>query len=205
MSKVSLLLKAWYATHDRTILKQIFEEIQESNINFFGACFKTWTNKHATDDANECIQRFCEALYAKLIKEDDLKPIENFEQYCSTVRRRIFWSFKKEKEKRRTATPISSNTTNDSLDHLPEAEAPPLETEIWDAYQSFIRDAPRNDLSYAIFQLRIEEKLNHQRIADHLNHKFALEGNKALNADRVRKRYSKILSKWRKYYDKTLS
>ncbi|EAY30787.1 sigma-70 RNA polymerase sigma factor region 4 domain-containing protein [Microscilla marina] len=204
MSKISLLVKAWYATHDRTILKQIFEEIQESNTNFFGACFKTWTNKHAIDDANECIQKFCEALYAKLLKEDDLKPIENFEQYCSTVRRRIFWNFKKEKEKRRTATPISSNTTNDTMEHLPEAEAPPLENHIWEVYQDFIRDAPRSDLSYAIFKLRIEEKLNHQCIADQLNKKFALQGNQVLNADRVRKRYSKMLSKWRKYYDKTL-
>lgn len=206
MNKISLLVKEWYQTNNRTILKQIFEEIQESNVHFFGACFKTWTNEAAIEDANECIQRFCISLYEKLIKKNDPKPIQNFEHYCSVVRRRIFWNYKSEqqKEQLKIVTQISTADGYHLLENLHEEETSSIEDKVWDAYLDFVRDAPRNNLSYAIFKLRIEEKLNHKDIANYLNKKFDLVGDKMLNSVKVRKRYSKLLEKWRIHYDKVL-
>lgn len=200
MDKISLLVQEWYQTHNRATLKQIFEAIQESNTNFFGACFKTWSNKGAIDDANECIQRFNISLYEKLTKENDPTPITNFEPYCKAVRRRVFLHFKRTQQKTQATHIDTTDPANgqDILEGRPNDTPNDTEDEIWRLYKLFIEDNTTN-LSYAIFKLRIEKKISHEEIAVYLNKKFDLKGGQALTGTKVRKRYSKLLDKWRKF------
>lgn len=200
MDKISLLVQEWYQTHNRVVLKQIFEEIQESNINFFGACFKTWTNKGAIDDANECIQRFNISLYEKLTKENDPTPITNFEPYYKTVRRRVFLNFRRVQQKTQETHLDPTDPTNgqELLDRRANDSSLDTEDEIWRLYKLFMKGKATN-LSYIIFENRIENKMSHDEIAAQLNKKLELKGEQMLTATKVRKRYSKLLDKWRKF------
>ncbi|EAY30789.1 hypothetical protein [Microscilla marina] len=200
MNNISLLVQEWYQTRNQTTLKQIFEEIQESNIHFFGACFKTWTNKGAIDDANECIQRFNVSLYEKLTKENDPTPIVTFEHYCRTVRRRVFLNFRRTQQKKQETNidPTDPASGKNILERLADNDNDDLEKEVWHIYKKFM-DGNTGDLSYGIFKLRIEQSISHEAIAIYLNKKFKLQGDKALTSSKVRKRYSKLLSKWRRY------
>lgn len=206
MDKISLLVQDWYQTRNEALLEQIFAELQESNIHFFGAYFRTWKNKAAINDANECIQIFCVSLFEKLTKEDDPTPIKDFRHYCGAVRRRICANFKKVQQKRqqRIVAPVDPASGKDIFENLPYEDSSHKEDQVWGIYLDFMENAPKNHLSYEVFRLRIENKISHEEVARHLNKKFGLTNNNKLDATRVRKRYSKLLNKWREHCSKIL-
>lgn len=199
---VDILLTEWLQTNDKTILKQLIEKLQKSDDKFFNSRFRTWQNKPAIADAEDCMQEFFREKVQKILTNPENATRDNFEAYYCTVRRNFFYDYIKKRSKMQKELSMVSSihlvTGDDFLENFPDEASDSNLEQVSEFYQQFLNTVPHEKeakVSHKAFVLRVEGKLSPQKIADLLNQEFGLVGGNALTEKKVRQRVSRLRKK----------